>query len=101
MLREGLKHKKHRQRNGYYERNLITNFGLIERKRVPRYRGIRFSNSLLKPWQRRWKKVEETIVKTFTQGESYRDIKSIVGKIYSDKIMSISTIRKITNKLKE
>lgn len=38
ILREGLKHKRHRQRNGYYERNLITNFGLIEKIRVPRYK---------------------------------------------------------------
>jgi len=62
ILREGLRPKRHRQRNGYYERNLIINLGLIERIRVSRYRGIRFFNSLFKPWQRRWEKVEETIV---------------------------------------
>ena len=101
MFREGLKHKRHRQRNGYYERNLITNFGLIEKIRVPRYRGIRFFNSLFKPWQRRWEKVEETIVKFFIQGESYRDIRRIVGEIFGDKTISISTISKITDKFIE
>ncbi|MFA3781669.1 transposase [Melioribacteraceae bacterium 4301-Me] len=81
MYREGLTPKRYRQRNGYYRRSLLTSYGLIENLKVPRYRAIRFTNSLFKPWQRRWEKVEETIVKLFIQGESYRDIRRMVGEL--------------------
>ena len=66
---------------------------------MPRYRGVRFHNLIFRPWQRRWRDVEETIIKLFVQGESYRDIRRMVGHLYGDNTMSISTINKISNTL--
>ncbi|MFN3873700.1 MAG: hypothetical protein ACK4R9_11940, partial [Ignavibacterium sp.] len=37
-FRKGYKKKAVRQRNGYYQRSLVTEFGLIKDIRVPRYR---------------------------------------------------------------
>jgi transposase-like protein len=96
-IREKIDKKGSFQRNGYYTRSLLTKFGLIENLKVPRYRKSKFINSLFKPWQRRCEDVEETIIKLFVQGESFRDIRRMVGHLYGEKTMSISTISKIIN----
>jgi putative transposase len=97
-MRKGYKKKAIRQRNGHYERSLVTEFGLIRDIRVPRYRGIRFMSKLFKKWQRRREKVDEVIMKMFLQGESCRDIRRIFREIYRDSL-SISSVSRITNKM--
>ena len=97
-FRKGYKKKAVRQRNGYYQRSLVTEFGLIKDIRVPRYRGLIFINSLFKKWQRRREKVDEIVTKMFLQGESYRDIRRIFREIYRDSL-AISSISRITNKM--
>lgn len=97
-IRKGYKKKSVRQRNGYYRRSLVTEFGLIKDIRVPRYRGVVFINSLFNKWQRRREKVDEIITKMFLQGESCRDIRRIFREIYRDSL-AISSVSRITNKM--
>lgn len=97
-MRKGYKKKQVRQRNGYYQRSLVTEFGLIKDFKVPRYRGIRFVSKLFKKWQRRREKVDEIVMKMFLQGESCRDIKRIFREIYRDSL-AISSVSRITNKM--
>lgn len=99
-MRKGYKRKGIRQRNGYYERSLVTEFGLIPDIQVPRYRGIKFMSKLFKKWQRRREKVDEVVMKMFLQGESCRDIRRIFREIYRDSL-SISSVSRITNKMSE
>jgi putative transposase len=99
-LRRGYKKKATRQRNGYYYRSLVTEFGLVKDIKVPRYRGIQFINTLFNKWQRRREKVDEVVTKMFLQGESCRDIRRIFREIYRD-TLSISSVSRITNKMLE
>lgn len=96
--RKGYKKKQVRQRNGYYQRSLVTEFGLIKDIRVPRYRGVEFISKLFQKWQRRREKVDEIVMKMFLQGESCRDIRRIFREIFRDSL-SISSVSRITNKI--
>jgi len=98
QFRKGYKKKAVRQRNGYYQRSLVTEFGLVQDIRVPRYRGVQFISSLFEKWQRRREKVDEIVMKMFLQGESCRDIRRIFREIYRDSL-AISTVSRITNKI--
>jgi putative transposase len=100
QFRKGYKEKSVRQRNGYYRRSLVTEFGLIKEIKVPRYRAVVFINSLFGKWQRRRDKVDEIVTKMFLQGESCRDIRRIFREIYRDSL-AISSISRITNKMLE
>lgn len=96
--RKGYRKKAVRQRNGYYLRSLVTEFGLIKDIRVPRYRSVVFTNSLFNKWQRRRERVDQIITKMFLQGESCRDIRRVFREIYRDSL-AISTVSRITNKM--
>lgn len=98
QFRKGYKKKSVRQRNGYYQRSLVTEFGLIKEIKVPRYRAVVFINSLFGKWQRRRDKVDEIVTKMFLQGESCRDIRRIFREIYRDSL-AISSVSRITNKM--
>lgn len=100
QFRKGYKEKSVRQRNGYYQRSLVTEFGLLKDIKVPRYRAVVFINSLFGKWQRRRDKVDEIVTKMFLQGESCRDIRRIFREIYRDSL-AISSISRITNKMLE
>ncbi|MGQ9845642.1 MAG: transposase [Caldisericia bacterium] len=97
QFRKGYEKKSVRQRNGYYQRSLVTEFGLIKEIKVPRYRAVVFINSLFGKWQRRRDKVDEIVTKMFLQGESCRDIRRIFCEIYRDSL-AISSLSRITNR---
>ncbi len=99
--REKIRDSKNRQRNGYYMRNLLTRYGLIENIRVPRFRNMKFHTIIFNKWQRSWSEVENFITKLFIQGESYRDIKRIANELYGKYTMSLTTINRISNKFLE
>ncbi len=91
--RDKIRDSKYRQRNGYYMRNLLTSYGLIENIRVPRFRNMKFHTILFNKWQRSWSEVENFKTKLFIQGESYRDIKRIANELYGKYTMSLTTIK--------
>lgn len=61
-------------RNGYYHRNLVTSFGLIEDLRVPRTRKGGYQSQFFEPYQRRWQRVDDWIRNLFISGVSTRDV---------------------------
>lgn len=97
-MRKGYKKKQVEQLNEYYQRSLVSEFGLIEDLKVPRYRGICFVNKLFKKWQQRQEKVDEIVVKMFLLGESSGDIKRIFREIYRDRL-EIRSVSRITSKM--
>lgn len=73
-------------RNGYRYRNYITSYtGLIKLK-VPRCRGGYFRPILFSKGVLTDKKIEDMIVHLWTDGNSYRDLREFVGKLYGARI---------------
>lgn len=73
-------------RNGYRYRNYITSYtGLIKLK-VPRCRGGYFQPILFSKGVLTDKKIEDMIIHLWTDGNSYRDLREFVGKLYGARI---------------
>ncbi len=90
-------------RNGYRYRNYLTSYtGLIKLK-VPRCRGGFFESILFSKGVLTSKKMEDMIIHLWTDGNSYRDLREFVGKIYGAKIglsllnRIVSTVEKYVN----
>lgn len=69
------------QRNGYYERDLETAFGILAKLRVPRTRSGSFRSKLIEQYQRRQRKLTEFIRSLFLSGVSQRDVSDVLGPI--------------------
>jgi len=86
---------RHNSRNGYYTRNLDTQYGHIEELQVPRDRAGSFHTQVFEPYQRRDGWLEEAVIQMYKSGMSTRDvarfIESMFGSAYSP-----STISNIT-----
>jgi len=76
-------------RNGYYQRNLDTQYGRIEGLLVPRDRNGEFQTQLFAPYQRHTGWLEEAIIRMYQSGMSTREIgkfiERILGSTYSMK----------------
>ncbi|KAF6510679.1 Mobile element protein [Geobacillus stearothermophilus] len=74
-------------RNGYYQRNLDTQYGRIEGLLVPRDRNGEFQTQLFAPYQRHTGWLEEAIIRMYQSGMSTREIgkfiERILGNAYS------------------
>jgi transposase-like protein len=68
-------------RNGYYHRNLVTSFGLLEDLKVPRTRNGGYQSQLFDPYQRRWKRVDDWIRDLFISGVSTRDVSWVMESL--------------------
>jgi len=69
---------KQDSRNGYYERDLETVFGLLEDLRIPRTRSNTFQTKLFAKYQRRQKQVAKLIREMFVHGISTRRIAEVL-----------------------
>jgi len=88
-------------RNGFYQRSLVTQFGLIQELRVPRIReGITFKTSVFKRYRRFQDIVEDMIRDTFLAGISTRRVGEAISKLL-DTDVSSGTVSNITKKLDE
>ncbi|MDM7913568.1 MAG: IS256 family transposase, partial [Methanotrichaceae archaeon] len=65
-------------RNGYYERDLESVFGLLENLRVPRTRKGTFRTALFERYKRRQKRVEMLIREMFVRGVSTRKVGEVL-----------------------
>jgi len=65
-------------RNGYYERDLESVFGLLEDLRIPRTRNNTFKTRLIAKYQRRQKQVATLIREMFVRGVSTRKIGEVL-----------------------
>ncbi|MED4953080.1 IS256 family transposase, partial [Bacillus cereus] len=88
------------RRNGYYHRNLDTQYGRIEGLSVPRDRKGEFQTQLFTPYQRHTGWLEEAIIKMYQSGMSTREIGKFIERILG-KAYSPSTISRMTDIVKE
>jgi putative transposase len=83
-------------RNGYYQRNLITQFGNIDAIRVPRLRDTSFHTGVFKRYSRYQNIIEDLVQDIFLAGISTRRVGDALCKLLGTKISSskVSTITK-------
>ena len=80
-------------RNGYYPRDLVTQFGLIEELQVPRLRHGRISNRIFSRYQRHQAQVEDLIQDVFLAGISTRRVGEVLNQLLETKISSTKVSR--------
>jgi transposase-like protein len=80
-------HRKKRvdYRNGYRYRDLMTAFGLLVDLKVPRTRKG-YQTKVFRPYQRRWRQVNEWIKDIFIAGVSTRSVSHLMEKHYQVKL---------------
>ena len=96
--RESYALKEAPYRNGYYERNLVTQFGSIEDLRVPRLREGRFRTRVFERYKRYQNVVEDLVEGIFLAGVSTRRVGEALSKLLESEI-SASTVSRITRRL--
>lgn len=85
-------------RNGYYERDLVSQFGNINDIRVPRLRNHPFKTQVFKRYQRHQDVVKDLIEDVFLAGVSTRRVGQAVSKLLETKV-SAGTVSRITRRL--
>jgi len=97
---EYYKHYKNRvhYRNGYYERGLVTQFGIIEDIKVPRLRKGSFRTKVFRRYKRHEEIVEDLIENIFLAGVSTRRVGETISKLLDTKV-SHGTVSNITRRL--
>ena len=91
---------KEDSRNGYYERDLESVFGLMEDLHIPRTRNNTFQTNLIKRYQRRQRLVGNMIREMFVRGVSTRRVGEVLTPILGIE-PSPSTVSKIAKSLDE
>lgn len=86
-------------RNGYYDRDLLTQFGNINLS-VPRVRKGGFSSKLLPLYQRRTKSLDEAIIGAYLLGVSSRKVEDAFISLVGEGI-SAATVSRLTKSLDE
>lgn len=69
-------------RNDYYQRDLLTGLGLLEKLDIPRDRLGEFTPELLDRWQRATKPMDDLVLSLYAKGMTTRDINDVIEKIY-------------------
>jgi len=87
-------------RNGYYERDLLTGLGLLEKLNIPRDRLGEFTPDLLDKWQRATKPMDDLVLSLYAKGMSTRDINDVIEKIYG-KSYSPQQVSLITKEIEQ
>lgn len=85
-------------RNGYYQRNLLLEWGLISNLRVPRDREGWFHPKALERYQRKQKRLGRLIRDMFLQGVSTRRVGEVLEPILGEKV-SPQTVSRIARSL--
>jgi len=88
------------ERNGYYQRNLITPAGKIERLEVPRDREGEFVTEVFERYKRMTGDVEEAILKMYLSGISVRKIAGVTDALSKVRIGK-DAVSRIASRLEE
>ncbi len=80
-------------RNGYRHRSLLTEFGLLDRIRVPRDRQGIYQPGLLKRYQRRQEQVNDTVREMFLQGVSTRKVQEVLQPVLQESLSAQAVSR--------
>jgi putative transposase len=85
-------------RNGYYERDLESVFGLMEDLRIPRTRNNTFQTQLITKYKRRQRQVENVIREMYLRGVSTRRVGEVLTPLLGIE-PSASTVSRIAKSL--
>jgi putative transposase len=84
-------------RNGYYERDLFSQYGVIKALRIPRARSGHTSK-ILPNYQRRQAKINQMIREMFLKGVSTRQVGAILDQVW-EQAVSAQTVSNICQSL--
>jgi len=84
-------------RNGYYERDLYTQFGVIKALRVPRAR-TSYQSRILPHYQRRQSRINQMIKEMFLAGISTRRVGEVLEQVWGHPV-SAQTVSNVCQKL--
>jgi transposase-like protein len=87
-------------RNGYYDRDLLTGVGLLEKLNIPRDRLGEFTSELVDKWERSTKPMDNLVLSLYAKGMSTRDIEDVIKRIYG-KDISPQAVTLITKEVEE
>lgn len=85
-------------RNGYRQRSLLTELGLIERLRVPRDREGAYQPTVLVRYQRRQEGVNHLVREAFLAGVSTRRVGEVLAPVLGE-VVSPQTVSRIAQSL--
>jgi len=80
-------------RNGYRHRSLLTEFGLVDRIRVPRDRRGEYQPGLLERYQRRQGQVNEMVREMFLAGVSTRKVQEVLRPVLRESLSAQAVSR--------
>ncbi|RLC08193.1 MAG: hypothetical protein DRH43_10485 [Deltaproteobacteria bacterium] len=87
-------------RNGYYERDLLTRYGLVEALQVPRVTGLTVEHDVFDRYQQRATSIDAAIGCLFLNGISTRKLRSIVKDLFGRPV-SAQTVSNCTAYLED
>jgi len=90
--------KRQDYRNGYYERTLVTQFGIIQGIKTPRTRKGGFHTKVFRRYKRHERIVEDLIENIFLAGVSTRRVGEAIAILLDTKV-SHGTVSNITRRL--
>jgi transposase-like protein len=88
------------ERNGYYQRNLVTPAGKIERLEVPRDREGEFVTEVFERYKRMTGDVEEAVLEMYLSGISVRKIAGVTDALSKVKVGK-DAVSRIASRLQE
>lgn len=89
---------RHGYRNGFYQRDLATQLGIVTGIRVPRARGEPISHSVFSRYERRHQQVNDVIREVFLAGVSTRRVGEALQAILGERV-SAQTVSRVTRSL--
>src|SRR3990172_5128239 len=89
---------RHGSRNGFYERDLATQVGIVTAIRVPRARGQIVERSIFSRYQRRQEQVNDVIRDVFLAGVSTRRVGETLEALLGERV-SAQTVSRVARSL--
>lgn len=80
-------------RNGYYPRDLVTQFGLIQDLKVPRLREGTLQHRVFDRYQKHQRQVDDLIQNTFLAGVSTRRVGDVLKQLLETKVSATKVSR--------
>ena len=80
-------------RNGFYERDLMTQIGIVQGVRVPRARGLRADHAVFARYERRQAEVNQLIRDVFLRGVSTREVGRVLETMLGERVSAATVSR--------
>jgi putative transposase len=85
-------------RNGFYDRDLVTQIGVVQGIRVPRARNIQTDHAVFARYQRRQTEVNQLIRDVFLRGVSTREVGRVLEAMLGERV-SATTVSRVARGL--